>query len=237
MTKNAAVASLLSTIPPFQYLNPTQTEALLAGAGVRSERLPKGSRIVRGSPDLNRVIILISGSVESEVVLPSGKTLRVNRIDAPDVIGAALLFAERRRRGAFSPDPVPSINAVTGVYILTIELASFRDALRRYPALLDGFLEYQSERFLRISGRMQYLALGGIKQQAALYLLELPRDPDNRVQLSMTITALARHFAVERPSLSAVLGELEDSGYIRRLGNGRIVIVDTDGLEALLLNG
>lgn len=226
--------NLFRRLPPFHLVDDHQLKSLLRQLDPVSKTVRKGERVFRSGEAALFLHILAEGVFQSELITPSGKVLSVQRVTAPEVVAAPLLFAPGT--GTAQPDPESgiSIRAVTDGCVAIISKRHFLSALTQHEDLLSGFLEFQSGLFLRLSRRMQFLVLGSIKKKIALFLLELSVEKKREIILPISQSELADHFAVERPSLAAVLKQLDHSGIIQREGGRKIRILDFDRLEEIV---
>lgn len=225
---------IIKTVPPFHRLSAQDSADFFSNNIFNKLMLKKGQYLHNTTELQQNLIVLFSGEFISEILSPSGKVLSVRRVPAPNAIAATLLFKSEASNQPEITEAGVAIRAVTDSSVLQLEKHKFRSALGKYPGLLDGFLEFGADRFYIFSRRMHYLVLGSIRQKLALYLLELPRTENDTVRLSMSVTDLANHFAVERPSLSTVLSQLEQENFITRQKNGVIHICNPEGLERII---
>lgn len=239
MSQNNSFHSLFRALP-FSSIPERDRSAFLRDCFPIIKRFERGQSVFNPMEDQKRIYFLDQGEFVNELLTPSGKLIHVRRAKAPMLVGANLFFlsdSSKEEICVTSLLPVAmGIKAVSPSVVITMGLKEFRRSLGRIPSLLDGFLELQSLRFLELSQRLQFLTLGSIRKKTALFLLHLKENRHGQVEIPMSITDLAAHFAVERPSLSAVLKELSEEGVIQRENPARLKILQRNKLEDLLIN-
>lgn len=223
---------ILLNIPPFHLMSHEELRIFIKTVEPQIKSVSSGELTFTKTEYQSALTILVKGNFLNEILAPSGKTLSVNQVRAPSVIAAPLLFLPpENNKNQHEASMV--IRAKNDSEIIIIKKEVFRKALYQFPSLLDGFLEVSAQRFSLLSKKIQYQALGELKRKIALYLLELPRT-HNMVSIPLQYTELAAQFAVERPSLSAVLKKLEQLKLIQRKEHRTIELLDIKGLEELL---
>ncbi|WP_052295681.1 Crp/Fnr family transcriptional regulator [Spirochaeta thermophila] len=170
--------------------------------------------------------VILEGSCAGEIVDPEGRTITVERFDAPSVLAPAVLFA---------PDPrLPvQVRALTSGKAAIFRKDDLLLLFRHYPALLSSFLADVSDKLLALSRRLSFLTLLSLRERLARYLLSLPADPDGAVTLPSTVGHLATYLGTTRPSLSRLFSRFRREGLVEKTGR-RVRILDRGALTRIL---
>ena len=129
----------------------------------------------------------------------TGKTIKIEDIDAPRPLAAAFLFGQNNQF------PVTVI-ANNDVELLYISKPEFVKLLQKDQRILTNYLNSISSRAQFLTQRIKFLSFKTIRQKIAHYLLELAGDSLAVVELPLSQEQLAEFFAVTRPSLARVAG-------------------------------
>ncbi|GBU08539.1 transcriptional regulator [Bacteroidales bacterium] len=172
------------------------------------------------------LMIVLKGSVNGQMVDPSGKLIIVEELGKGQVLAPAFIFAEINRM------PV-NIIVVQRAEILFVKKQYFADLLQLNQKLLINFLQMISNRSKFLSQQLQFHALKTIKSKLAHYLLEQYQCQQNQtIKLIHSQQQLADRFGVTRPSLSRSLKEMAAAGLVV-LKTRAIFIVDVNALAYL----
>ncbi|PTN10606.1 Crp/Fnr family transcriptional regulator [Mangrovibacterium marinum] len=219
---------LLAQSPVFRGLQAGQLEQIMEDIHFQVRRYQKAEQIVdAGAPCLDLIIVL-SGSVKGEMADYTGKTIKIEDIEAPRPLASAFLFGQNNRF------PV-NVIANEEVSLLYISRPEFLKILQKDQRILTNYLNSISSRAQFLSARIKFLSFKTIRQKIAHYLLELAGDRLAVVELPLSQAQLAEFFAVTRPSLARALGEMADEKLIE-VRRRTIRIVDKQKMNALLQN-
>ncbi len=190
---------------------------------------------------LNRLTVITTGKLAATMDSPTGRSLMVETLSAPEILAPGALLATDPRL------PV-TLTAVTDGGLGSISLEALRELGDRFPAVYRNLLRMTAEKFSFVTTKMRLLHFATLRQKMAGFLLELssrvaghaaPAREGSPVRSSWTVTLpygrerLAELFGVARPSLSRVLGELVDESLVR-VSRARVEIVDRAALERVL---
>lgn len=167
--------------------------------------------------------IIIEGSVRGEVVDYSGKTIKIEDINAPDTFAEAFLFASRNML-------LVNIIANTKTKLLIIHKEDLLRLFQSNKKILENFLTITSDRFVTVTKKLKFLSLKTIKGKLAQYFLQLAKENNsNIIILKQSQHELAEYFGITRPSLARSVRDLNNEGYIRARGK-KIEIIDKEKL-------
>jgi len=142
---------LLNQCPLFRGLKEDETEILLKKIHFQIKTYAQDSIIlVAGEPVLN-LNIVISGSVRGEMIDYSGKTIKIEDIEAPKPLATAFLF------GNDNKSPV-TVTANNEVRLLTLPVSEFLKLLQLNTGILKNYLFSISSRAQFLSQKLHFLS-------------------------------------------------------------------------------
>lgn len=191
----------------FSGLTESEIEEILTGIQVSESSFPKGAILAMQDEPCNRLIFLVKGSVKAEMSDPSGKIVKVEDIEAPNPLAPLFLFGKDSR----FPVQVTTRENVTA---LVIPKNSVLKMLRMNEQLLQNYLDISAFYASALSKKLHLMSFRTIRQKIILYLLNLPEQKPNCVELDRTQNALAEYFGVSRPALARELRNMQDDGLI-----------------------
>ena len=109
---------LLSLCPVFKGIGENETEQLLNKINFQIKKFRKGEIVAISGQPVNHLYIILSGSVKGEMIDYSGKTIKIEDIEAPKPLATAFLF------GKENTFPV-TVTANNSVSILIIPVSEF----------------------------------------------------------------------------------------------------------------
>jgi CRP-like cAMP-binding protein len=219
---------LLLKSPLFRGLSVEDTEAILNNTPHRTRKFPEGKLIAQSGEPVDRLMIVLSGTVKGEMVDFTGRIIKIEDIPAPGALAAAFMF------GSKNGFPV-NVISLKKTELLVIEKEDFLRLLKTNDRILINFLDMISNRSQFLSEKIKFLNFKTIKGKLAHYILQRSGEGSNSIVMDKTQNDLADYFGVARPSVARALGDLEDEGYLiaeRR----KITILDKQGLSDLTID-
>lgn len=198
---------LLTLCPVFHGISETEAEKLLKKIHFQIKKFGKDEVVVVAGERVTNLNIVISGSVRGEMIDYSGKTIKIEDVEAPKPLAAAFLFGQENKF------PV-TVTANQNSQILSIPVAEFLKLLQMNRFLLRNYLNSISSRAQFLSQKLHFLSFKTIKGKVAHFLLQQAGDKFHSVELNNTQQQLADLFGVTRPSLARVFGEMQKEGLI-----------------------
>ena len=167
----------------------------------RRQEYPVGRRMLNAGDPCRALMVLVEGQAESRMSGEEGREVLVDRLKAPMLLAPAFLFAK--------PNIVPvEVTAVTDCVVWHINREAFFEFLQQEPTVLRAFLEVLSQRGHFLSGKMRTFAVNGLRNRILEYL---------EANGSITSVAdVAQQLGATRPSLSRVLSEMLDEGFLTK---------------------
>lgn len=215
--------------PVFRGLNESETKFLLGKIHYQIRNFSKNEVIVVAGEQVRNLYIILSGSVKGEMIDYSGKTIKIEDIEAPKPLAPAFLFG---RENKF---PV-TVTANNNGKILIIPVPEFLKLLQLHTQLLQNYLNNISTRAQFLSQKLHFLSFKTIKEKVAHFLLKQAGTEFHSIKLKNTQQQLADLFGVTRPSLARVLSEMQKEGLIK-IEKKTVTLLHKDQLNELLRNG
>ncbi len=218
--------NILTQCPLFRGMTEREIrEALPAGDLLSVERYAPGEMIIEKDTAYSGLLILLSGKAKGEVTYHSGKVLRMETIEAPQLIAPAFLF------GGYNRIPVDVI-AETAVEILTLHRGRLFELMQENTIILSNFIDIISNRANVWSKKIYLLSFESLREKVASYLLDNSTPAVPAVPVP-EVAEIAQFFAATRSALQTVLDGLEKKGIIR-LERGAITILNRRALEEII---
>lgn len=219
---------LLIECPIFRGITENEAELLMKRIHFQVKNYFKDEVVViAGEPVLN-LNIIISGSVRGEMIDYSGKTIKIEDIEAPKPLATAFLFGQENKF------PV-TVTANNDVKILSIPVSEFLKLLQMSTQILKNYVNSISSRAQFLSQKLNFLSFKTIKGKVAHFLLQQAGEKFHSVELKNTQQQLADLFGVTRPSLARVFGEMQKDGSIS-IKNKTVTLLDRKALNELITN-
>lgn len=174
----------------------------------------------------NDLLILLDGKVKTEMQDFNGKVVRIEEIEAPNLLASGFLFASDN---TFPVD----IIAITSCTILAIPKKSVIELCRKNEKFLLNLLQDMGDRLAFLAEKLYMLTLRTLKEKIAGYILSLCKDKQCEVSVPLTKEELSQVFGVARPSLSRAFAELARDGILEMDGR-KIIIKDFEKLSSLI---
>jgi CRP/FNR family transcriptional regulator, dissimilatory nitrate respiration regulator len=218
--------SILSLSPVFMGIKPDELKQLLNGIVFQVRNYGKGVVVALTGQEMDSLYILMNGSVSGEMMDYSGKTLKIEDIEAPRPLASAFLFGSTRKF------PV-TVTANTDVSFIVIPRPDFLVLMQRNQVVLANYLNAISSRAQFLSQKLHFLSFKSIREKIAHFLLQQTGSRLNSFELKITQQQLADLFCVSRPALARVFGEMQKEGLIST-DHKTITLLDRERLNILL---
>lgn len=199
----------LSRSPLFSKMSNEEMESLFVAFKIDEVKFKKGEILAMQDEPVNRLIILIRGSVKAEMADPSGKVTKVEDIFSPYPIAILFLFGENNRF------PVQA-TARESTDAIIIPKKSFLQMLSKSERLLKNYLDLSANYASRLSRKLYYMSFRTIRQRLAMYILDLStKSESDTIMLDRSKASLAEYFGVSRPSVEREITNLHKEGFIQ----------------------
>ena len=221
--------SILVKSPLFQGIPDEECRALFSKIHYQVRKFEKDAVVVQGGEEVSNLFVVLSGSVRGEMIDYSGKTVKIEDIEAPRPLAAAFLFGKENKF------PV-TVTANKKAELLAIPVVEFLKLLQMNTRLLRNYLNSISTRAQFLSQKLHFLSFKTIKEKVAHFLLQQAGDLYHSFELKNTQQQLAEMFGVTRPSLARVLGDMQNENLIK-IEKKTVTLLDKERLNSLLKNG
>ena len=221
--------SILVKSPLFYGIPDEECRALFSKIHYQVRKFEKDAIVVQGGEEVTNLFVVLSGSVRGEMIDYSGKTVKIEDIEAPRPLAAAFLFGKENKF------PV-TVTANKKAELLAIPVVEFLKLLQMNTRLLRNYLNSISTRAQFLSQKLHFLSFKTIKEKVAHFMLQQAGDRFHSFELKNTQQQLAEMFGVTRPSLARVLGEMQNENLIK-IEKKTVTLLDKEGLNSLLKNG
>jgi len=218
--------TLLSQCPVFRGISADDAEKLLKQIHFQLKKFQKDEIVVVAGAPVTNLNIVISGSVRGEMIDYSGKTIKIEDVEAPKPLAAAFLFGQDNKF------PV-TVTANEKCSILVIPVGEFLKLLQMNSQILRNYLNSISSRAQFLSQKLHFLSFKTIRGKVAHYLLQQAGDRFHSVELKNTQQQLADLFGVTRPSLARVFSDMQKEGLIS-ISNKTVKLVNREKLSELI---
>ena len=216
---------VLSNSPLFRGLTDSEIDRLIATVNFRVRFYHAGAVAALAGEEISSLMIVISGSVRGEMSDLSGRTMKIEDINPPQALAAAVLFGEGSRY------PV-TVTANIDSEFLIINKEDYLGMMASDGRILSNYLSFICGKAQFLSGRLRFHSFHTIKGKFAHYLSSLPGASAGRVVIDRSQQELSEYFGVTRPSLARAIGEMEKDGLISV--DRRVVrLINIKGLSAL----
>ena len=221
--------NLLSNFPVFLGIEKQHAESLFAKIHFQVKKYTQNEVVVFAGERVVNLLIVLSGSVRGEMIDYSGKTIKIEDIEAPKPLATAFLFGKENKY------PV-TVTANNSVRILSVPVSEFLKLLQLDRKILVNYLNSISTRAQFLSEKLNFLSFKTIREKVAHYLLKNAGEELHSFELKKTQEELARMFGITRPSLARVLGELKQNGIIK-IERKTVTLLNKNALNKMLANG
>ncbi len=220
--------NLINQCPVFWGIPVNEVETLLSKIHYQIKSYEKDEIVVVAGEHVTNLFIVLAGSVRGEMIDYSGKTVKIEDIEAPKPLASAFLFGKENRF------PV-TVTANKNSKILAIPVSEFLKLLQLNTQLLKNYLNSISSRAQFLSQKLHFLSFKTIKEKVAHFLLQQAGDRFHSFELKNTQQQLAELFGVTRPALARVLSEMQQSELIK-IEKKTVTLLDKQALNELLRN-
>ena len=208
----------LEKCPVFIGLSSEEIKALFNQVHFQIKKYNDQQMVAHGGDTVEKLIVVLNGSVKGEMVDFSGKTIKIEDIEAPKPLAIAFLFGKANKY----PVNVVS-NKESELLIIPKESVLRLFALNQ--TILLNYLNTISDRSQFLSNKIRLLSFHSVRGKIANYILQLAQDGSQQITLPLSQNQLAELFGVARPSVGRGMRELHNEG-----------ILNVEGKKVSILN-
>lgn len=215
------VKSCISGVPIFNHLNDDQMDEIMQT--IRHINYKKNEIIYRPGEESDTLYVVREGRVKIYRLSASGKEQLISFLNPGEFTGELSLF----REGQYER----FAEATVDTELCTIQRQDLHEFLIKYPSISIKMLEEFSNRLEESEKQQTRYATEKVETRIALFIAEsLANVEATMVELPMSKKDLASYLGTTPETVSRKLTELEEAGYIKRLSNKKIKVLDLDGL-------
>ena len=202
---------ILDKCPIFKGLSFEQIQLLFSEIHFQIKKYSDAQMVAYGGDHVEKLIIVLSGSVKGEMVDFSGKTIKIEDIEPPKPLATAFLFGKENKY---------PVNVVSNKdsELLIIPKASLLKLFSKNEIILLNYLNTISDRSQFLSQKIRFLTFQTVKGKLANYILQLTQHESRQVVLPLSQNQMAELFGVARPSVGRGMRELHNDGIIQAKG-------------------
>lgn len=213
--------------PVFMGLSSDEIRTLFDRIHFQVKKYTDGQMVAHGGDTVEKLIVVLNGSVKGEMVDFSGKRIKIEDIEAPKPLAVAFLFGKANKY----PVNVVSNNESE---LLLIPKESVLRLFALNQTILLNYLNTISDRSQFLSEKIRLLSFHSVRGKIANYILQLAQDNSRQVTLPLSQTQLAELFGVARPSVGRGMRELHNEGILKVVGKN-INILNMSALKQCLV--
>lgn len=199
----------LKTHPLFAHMPEGTREIILRAA--RPLKLDANRFVFQQGSKAEFFYLVVSGKVRLFFSSPDGKEKTVRFFEQGKIFAEALMFMNRETYPANAMTVEPSV-------LLPIRNETYRNVLLENPAVAFQMLGRLSEHLHAISRQVEMLSVFDAGTRVLTFLSQqLPPDtvPGSSYPQPMSKKALAEYLAIRPETLSRLIKQFEQSGYLR----------------------
>lgn len=218
--------SKLEKSPLFRGLKAEEIETLIKSVNYKIRSYPKTKYIAFKGNEVDKLMVILEGSVIGEMQDFNGKTKRVDHIKAFFPLAPAFLFGQNN----FFP-----IDAIAHEDCKILEISKLELMLlfQKNTRFLNNFLNAISNKTQFLSEKIWFsFSNKTIKKKISAFILK--KEKNNYVIFNRTQSQLAEFFGIERPSFSRVFSEFIKDGILEKINNKKFKIIKREKLMEIL---
>lgn len=179
----------------------------------------KGETIFNIGDESGKLIYIFSGSSRCSFIYPDGGIVQLDYAPSPAFYGELEMLGIQRYTSF--------VEAVTDCTGYSIDIEKCRDKLLSDPVFLRSLARYIALKLFRVNSVSANNMSFPLKKRLSSYILRV----ESGGVYSLSHKDTSAYFSVSYRHLLFVFKELEDEGYIERIGRGRYRVIDRKGLE------
>lgn len=218
---NHDLQTCVASVPIFNHLEEEQMNEILQL--VKHSDYKKNEYIYMAGDQSDTLYIVRRGQMKLFRISESGKEQVLAFINPGEFTGELALF----REGYYER----FAQATMDTQICSIVRKDLEEILLKYPTISLKLLTEFSNRIENSEKQQTRYATEKVDTRIALFIAESLEDENTKIfELPMSKKDLASYLGTSPETISRKLSEFEDLGYIEKISNKKIKILDLDGL-------
>ena len=220
-------AELLKRVPLFQSLSDEQAIALAEAATKR--RFKKHENIVEFGKKTRSLYIILSGHARVTLSSQKGREIVLAQLSSGDCVGEMSLMDDQPHSATVTAD--------TTLDALVLAQNTFNSCLVQNGHLAVAIMRGLVGRLRKANQKIADLALVSVYGRVARFLIDmaepLAEDDETAVVAKFSNISLAKEIGASREMVSKALKDFERQGFIRKLEDGSLLLLDQSGMPLL----
>jgi CRP/FNR family transcriptional regulator, anaerobic regulatory protein len=184
----------------------------------------KGETIYLAGEKGSRLYVVHHGKVKISKISESGKEQIIRILGDGDFMGELSLFVK---------SPLDSTaEALEPTNVCMIDGEKLNQIISRNPGISIKIIEELSKRLQNAENLIESLGLQDVEQRVSKTLLRMANDK-GEIILSISKKDLSSHIGISQETLSRKLSLFQDMGWIKQIGQRKIVILDREKLNSI----
>lgn len=214
----------------FSNVNKSDIDLLLKNINFKIVTLIKNEYIFDTLSDSNYICLILSGSVNIEKILPSGKSIFMYSKNKGDIFGEVAAFSDAKHYPC-------NVISKTDSKLILFKSNEFLNLLNQNSNLLNNFLKIVCNKTYDFNKRVGTLSFTSAKErivQSILYNFDM--DSNFNVKIPFNKHCWANTLNISRASLYRELNTLCEYSLITFITSSTIKILDIKKLEEIVSN-
>ena len=213
----------IELVPIFSSLS--QQEMLEIAAITTDKTFEKGDMVYLAGDKGEKLYVIHTGKIKIYRLTPSGKEQVIRVLGHGEFMGELSLFSP-----SSMSDNAEALEAST---MCVIEGAKLKELMKKYPSISFKVMEELSKRLEKAQTLIEEISLHSVEQRLAQALLTLS-EGKREIVLPMKKGDLASQIGMSQETLSRKLAYFQEQGFIKPIGQRKIILLDKAGLEQFL---
>ncbi len=217
-------AELLQRVPLFKCLSEAQAQAL--ALATEKKRFKRNERIVEIGQTSDALYIILSGTARVILTSEKGRELILDSLQSGDCIGEMGLIDELPHSA--------SVIADSSLDALVLDNAALNKCLLQNGPLAVAIMRGMVSRLRKANQKIADLALvsvyGRVARSLTSMAVAVPPDNITAVVKKFSNIHLAKEIGASREMVSKALKDFEKQGFIRRLDDGGLLLIERRGM-------
>jgi len=213
----------IERVPIFSNLSYAE---MMEIAAITSDKIYDKGELIYAAGDVGEKLFVIhKGRVKISRISSNGKEQVIRLVLPGEFMGELTLF-----------NPIPmtdNAEVLEKTTMCIIEGKKLKELIKKYPTIAFKVMEDLSQRLERAENLIGDINLHSVETRLAQNLIKLSNDKQE-VILNMTKRDFASSIGMSQETLSRKLTLFEEKGFIKQLGNKKIVLLDIENLEGYI---
>lgn len=218
------LTNCIEIVPIFSSL--TQEEMLEIAAITTDKTFEKGEMVYLAGDKGEKLYVIHTGQVKITRLSANGKEQVIRILGPGDFLGELSLFSLLPM--------TDNGEAIEKSTMCIIEGKRLKELMKKYPSIAFKVMEELSKRLEKAENLIEDINLHTVEERLAQALIKMS-DGKRQIVLKMTKGDFASQIGMSQETLSRKLSSFQEQGLIRLVGHRKIIILDREGLDDLVL--